>query len=447
MDKGIKALFVCSLFAKLLLALYVPLALDEYYYFLWGKIPSLSYFDHPPLVGWLMVLSQGLKGLADGAIRWPFLILSHLTLGLWLLMFLQEPGRPEGRAHWFLWIALLNPLWGLGSLVATPDIPLVFAWTLSLFASERVLNRSHFGDYLLLGFGLGIGFLAKYHIVLYLPALGLMLWQKKAWHKIRSPKTLCTLLLGGGLTLPVVWWNAQNNWASFAFQWTHGMSPGNWKWYTPLDYLGGQLLIVFPTFLFFFFMKSRLWRRHWLLSFALFPFAFFLYSSFKGRVEANWPLIGLPPLYFLASLYTPQGWWPWVQRTVYLWGGCLFIALGVVALPKGSLEWQTNLSKSEKFEPLLQELDPQSNTYYATNYQMAGFLSFHWDQVVCKFPHYGRTDHFSFMPRCLNFPKRFVLILEEGPVPPLARDFPAWEVRSQRSLDSGFMLIEIVTRP
>jgi hypothetical protein len=66
MTQSLRSLFWGSLFLKLILALIVPLALDEYYYFLWGNQLSLSYYDHPPLVGWLMFFSQPLKHLAEG---------------------------------------------------------------------------------------------------------------------------------------------------------------------------------------------------------------------------------------------------------------------------------------------------------------------------------------------------------------------------------------------
>ena len=32
-------------------------ASDEVYYWMWGRIPELSYFDHPPLHAWLLGLS------------------------------------------------------------------------------------------------------------------------------------------------------------------------------------------------------------------------------------------------------------------------------------------------------------------------------------------------------------------------------------------------------
>ena len=45
--------------AKLALLALLPPFMDETYYWLWGQHPALSYFDHPPLVGW----TQGLAGV------------------------------------------------------------------------------------------------------------------------------------------------------------------------------------------------------------------------------------------------------------------------------------------------------------------------------------------------------------------------------------------------
>lgn len=62
-----------------IVALYgaVPVA-DEGYYLLWGQNLDWSYYDHPPLGGWMLGLSSAVLGDNPGRRRY---CLDHLVLG------------------------------------------------------------------------------------------------------------------------------------------------------------------------------------------------------------------------------------------------------------------------------------------------------------------------------------------------------------------------------
>ena len=45
-----------ALFVKLLLALTVPLTGDEAYFLVWAENLDFGYYDHPPMVGWVVAL-------------------------------------------------------------------------------------------------------------------------------------------------------------------------------------------------------------------------------------------------------------------------------------------------------------------------------------------------------------------------------------------------------
>jgi 4-amino-4-deoxy-L-arabinose transferase-like glycosyltransferase len=63
----------------------------------------------------------------------------------------------------------------------------------------------------LVGFAIGLGFLAKYAAMLWFVGLLLLLW------RTRAPRrgALIALAIALVMTLPVLIWNAQHNWASF----------------------------------------------------------------------------------------------------------------------------------------------------------------------------------------------------------------------------------------
>ena len=440
MNFSIKNILIISLICKFALSLFIPLSLDEYYYFLWGQHLSISYFDHPPMVGWLMFFSGPLKFISEGAIRWPFLLMSFGTLLIWLKML--KPHLDEKKLVGFLLIALFNPLWGWGVFIATPDIPLLFFWSLAMFYCEKILWSNSLKNYLLFGFALGMGFLSKYQIVLFLPCLFILLWQQKKFSKLLTTKTIYAIIVAALTCLPVFIWNMQNDWASFDFQWNHGMNFKYWKWSMPVEYVFSQIFIIFPTFLLFFFTKNKKWRKHWLLPFAIFPFVFFLYSSFKGHVEANWVIMALPSLYALACTYTTPQLWKWSKRTLYLWTIIFMAALTLVLFKENFPVEKVKLFEAEKFKNILPEIKG-NETYFAYSYQLAGFLSFKKNRLICKFPKYGRPDHFLYIASCQSLPKKFYYISQNTDRWPIEKDFPSHKITNERPIDANYKLIEV----
>lgn len=443
MKSRISVLLLISLVLKLLIALVVPLVLDEYYYFLWGHKLSLSYFDHPPMVGWMMVLSQKFQLIAEGAIRWPFILMSQATLWIWYKILKGEV--KESYLFWFVLVGLLNPLWGLGAFVASPDIPLLFFWTASLYFTKRVIAQFRWQDYILLGVSLALGFLSKYQIILFVPSLLIMLEQQKLFPKLFTWKTLAAILVALGVCFPVLYWNYTHDWASFKFQWAHGMTAKQWRWYYPLDFLAVQILLVFPTFFVFMFQKNRKWLNHWLFPFAFFPALFFFYSSSRGKVEANWLIMAFPTIYALSFIFLTDKVFPWVKRTVYLWSAATLVLLIIIPL-KGSLDSKkVRLFESDKYKDVLPFIKPDQE-YFAYNYQMAGYLGFYTRRLICKLPKYGRVDHFSYMPECSKLPDRFFYITEHYMNFPIDKDFPGYVVVAKHKIDGRFIGVEVQRR-
>ena len=65
---------------RLWLALWVPLGDDEGYYWVWSRHLAASYYDHPPMVAWLVALSTHVLGSSLVALRLPFVACGYLSL-------------------------------------------------------------------------------------------------------------------------------------------------------------------------------------------------------------------------------------------------------------------------------------------------------------------------------------------------------------------------------
>lgn len=426
-----------------MIATLLPFTLDEYYYWLWGKHLQLSYFDHPPMVGWLFSLSHWVEVPGNGGLRWPFLLISHLTLLIWGKI-LSNEGLGEEKLFLFLLIALFNPLWGLGSLIATPDIPLVFCWSLGILFTQKILKSPTTLNYLGLGIALGLGFLSKYQIVLFVPSLLLLIVQQRKSILLLNSKTLLTIALGLLLCFPVLIWNSENQWVSLLFQWSHGMKAVQWRPYWPLEYLLTQVALIFPIYLIYSRNNLKKIRLHWLLPFVAFPFFFFFYSSFKSRVEGNWVIMAFPAIYALFVLCSSWSTRKIARVGIGIWSSALILILTSLLLYPSTLE-KTKIFESKKYNEVLAYVQKKSNvmTY---NYQMASFLTFKLGRDICKWTYYGRKDHFNYFDHCKLTPDQFTYIVPFDEIPAIENDFPEFHVISKKSINPYFTALEVIKK-
>ncbi|HEY8271739.1 MAG TPA: glycosyltransferase family 39 protein, partial [Pseudobdellovibrionaceae bacterium] len=151
-----------SLILKIGLAALLPLCSDETYYWIWSHHLQLSYFDHPPFIAWLFYLGHWLEPYGQ-LLRLPIVLTGHLTFLVWFNI-LKTQFSWEKYKYWYA-LAFFSPLVGFGSMIGTPDVPLLLFWSLSIYYFQQCLLHQKSYDYFLLGASLGLGFCSKYHIV------------------------------------------------------------------------------------------------------------------------------------------------------------------------------------------------------------------------------------------------------------------------------------------
>jgi 4-amino-4-deoxy-L-arabinose transferase-like glycosyltransferase len=209
------ALALCAV--RLAMAAYTGLVDDEAYYRIWSLAPALSYYDHPPMVAWIIGAGRAIAGDTTLGVRLlaPF---SHL-LGaalLWRTAWLLYGAVAARRT---VWIMLAMPLLAVGGIIVTPDLPSVLFSGLVLWALAELDRSQNANWWLAIGLFAGLGLISKYTnlflgatIVIWLVAVpGNSNW-------FRSPQLWIAGLIAMAVTSPVVIWNAQHDWASFAKQ-------------------------------------------------------------------------------------------------------------------------------------------------------------------------------------------------------------------------------------
>ena len=114
---------------------------------------------------------------------------------------------------------------------------------------------------------------------------------------------------------PVVYWNMEHDWISFAFQYGHGSGEGMNPRYAG-EYLAGLFLLFSPLFFPVFLWGVFRWKRWWsddskayLALSTLFVLLFFGYKSLSAEMQLNWHA----PAVFSGILFTA-----WVFRELGL---------------------------------------------------------------------------------------------------------------------------------
>ncbi len=231
---------------RLALAGSLGLGVDESYMVAAGRVLRLGYFDHPPLSWWLAAGAAKLAGSeAPWVVRLPFLLL--FAGSTWLMFRLGAAlfGPPAG-----MWAAVALNLAPVFSIAAggwvLPDGPLDFCLLAAALCLVRALTDGRWRWWLAAGAAAGLALLSKYSAGLVLAgALFYLTTQPahRAW--LRRPQPYAAAALSLAVFSPVLVWNANHGWASFAFQ---GGRAGaeHFLPFGPLTVFGGEALFLLP---------------------------------------------------------------------------------------------------------------------------------------------------------------------------------------------------------
>ncbi|MDZ7316078.1 MAG: GtrA family protein [candidate division KSB1 bacterium] len=322
-------LFV-SLAVRLGLAAFLGAGFDEAYYYSYSIRPDLSYFDHPPFVGFLAGFFPYLTGLASPfTIRLGAVLL--FTASSLLLYRLALQLTDESRAFYVLLLLNSTPLFFIGAgTMILPDAGLLFFWCATLLLFHRIFIREEFTliNWLVAGVLTGLAMLSKYHGALL--GLGAALFLILCCHR----EFLRLGVYWYGLTafaafLPVIVWNVRHDFISFAFQGARAAG-GTFSLQKFLQALGGQAGYLTP-FLFFPMLivivnvvKSALKggkRPLFFLLFGVLPTSLMLGIAFFKPILPHWTLPG-----YIVLLIPLAEWFSFEKSRVRL---CLLKAAAV----------------------------------------------------------------------------------------------------------------------
>ena len=278
--------------AHFLLALILQLSPDEAHYALYANHPAWSYFDHPPLVGWLQIPAVWLGG-HDLALR-------VVPMMCWLLSIVgmaklaHELTGNMSMVTMVILLLMLSPLHHLLGIALVPDTLLLALTVAAMFLvwRLRVPSAAHkLRLWLLLGICMGLTGLAKYTgIFLALSTLAYLVLTYRL--KLLSfPGFWLAMLLALVMITPVLYWNAQHDWISFAYQLDHADGKGHWLLRRSVLYVLAQVLsygALLAAGWYFALRAKPSPARTISIVFGLPPLLLFIYMAGNGRALPHW---------------------------------------------------------------------------------------------------------------------------------------------------------------
>ncbi|HVC01100.1 MAG TPA: glycosyltransferase family 39 protein [Steroidobacteraceae bacterium] len=237
-------LVVYATLLRLYFGAHVDLMPEETYYWNYSRHLAIGYLDHPPMVAWLIRCGTWVFGDSALGVRVGAVVCCAITS----LFVYRTTKNLFGEASAVLALALAQmlPFFFVQGMLMTPDAPLTAAWAGSLYFLERALIGGRAGAWWWAGVCLGIGMLSKYTIgLLGLGALLFMLADPRSRHWLRRWEPYAAALLAFAIFSPVIVWNAEHHWASFAFQTARRLAGR--PQFALHELIGASIVLLTPT--------------------------------------------------------------------------------------------------------------------------------------------------------------------------------------------------------
>jgi 4-amino-4-deoxy-L-arabinose transferase-like glycosyltransferase len=190
----------------------LPLGNGEAYYYTWSRFLDWSYYDHPPLVAWMVRLTTAL-GVSPATVR----LGPVLATGLFGYLFYRLAERfVRPRAAFFALVLITAlPVFLVSSFILNPEAPLAPLWVGFLLVVEGMRKGDEPYRPLLAGVLLGFAFLAKYTGVLLAPTVLLYVLASAPMRRwLRRPSFYAGGAVALAIAMPVLVWNASRGWPS-----------------------------------------------------------------------------------------------------------------------------------------------------------------------------------------------------------------------------------------
>ncbi len=275
---------------------------DEAQYWSWSQGLAFGYVSKPPMIAWIIAATTAICGDGEWCVRLASPLVHAATSGIIFLL-----GREIYDDRTGFWASITYatlPAVSYSSGIISTDVPLLFFWSVALYAFVRLSRSRHVGWAVLLGVSVGLGLLSKYAMI-YFVLCGVVygVISVEARRLLFSRHVALALILGALIIAPNVVWNVQHGWATFSH------TAENAKWSGPLfhpdkmlEFFGAQFGVFGPMLfagLLWWLAAHRPWRgsrrgdegARLLFAFTVPVLVVVIVQSLLSRAHANWAAV------------------------------------------------------------------------------------------------------------------------------------------------------------
>jgi|GEM_PF-2394983 len=382
----------------LVAAFKMPVLPDEAYYWTWSKDLSFHYFDHPPLVAWVLASSISIFGDHLLGLRMASLISIAISIGFTVsstrLLLADQSPRLRQRADMLTVLTLFSaPMFVIGFLPMTPDSIQGAFTAVAVYSTLRALRSQLPGVWCGLAAFVFTTAIALKHYAVFIAMGAVIGLLRERDGRVRLTSRFSIMGLIMGLLLLSPWLFAeitQESSALWQFRRAIYGRPNRGLVAVPLMF--GSLLGTFGPAnaiitLLVLFRSHRFPSLRWASGSLLFAC---LVAVWAGSGEANWPisaLVCLFPLVITFVLNRPKLYRTFCTVSVLclVLNGFLLLHSAFVILDVPQLNDPTR--RGEGFDEIAKQANDMARTHSASpivtdRYQFASLLRYHLKDEV-----------------------------------------------------------------
>lgn len=293
---------------RLAIGSYLNFSDDEAYYLLWSRNLGMSYYDHPPLIAYLIRLITSIFGENNFSVRLVSVGMISIT-SVYIYKISYDLYKSERIAGISGLIFNILPLYSFLSIMTLPDSPLILLYTMVLYYFLKVIYEKNSKYWYIIAILTGLGLLSKYNMFMVYPSiLFYLLLSKENRFWLLKKEPYIAFILSIFIFSPVIYWNYSHNWGSFQFH-LEGRQNKIFRFRSTkfLQFIGGQIGVVSPILFFGIFISSIKNLKkpdvNILFWFALPLIVVFTFSSLSNNSKVHWLACAYIPMIIVFARY------------------------------------------------------------------------------------------------------------------------------------------------
>jgi len=390
-----KHILIISIF-KLLILFLLPLTGDEAYFIKWANNLSTGYYDHPPMVGWLIYLMQYIKN--DYIIFRLFSFFTVFIVSYLIYKILLEFNIKKENAIFPALLFIFMPI-DILILLFTNDIPLLLFGLLGTYFLLKSFKTNIYTNAILSGIFLGFSFLSKYFVSFLM--LGLLIYILIIYRKKAVKNIIIIFLIVLIFILQNLYFNYNSCWNNIMFNFFARTENLEYNMKTLFGYIFILMYLITPWGIYYIYKSKENINNKKLFVFILsaisIGLSIFLVVSLKKKIGLHWLLLFMPYIFMLFSFIKEKYKIKFIKYNLIFTYIHITVLMVILLMPLKQFEYNKKYKSIilfTKTNKICNQLESYKNLY-TTGYTSASLLSYHCKKdikMIMNNSKYGRLD-------------------------------------------------------